>query len=148
MKTDNAKLAVAALRDGTVIDHIPTTAVFKIVDMLNLASEPGAITIGNNLPSGQLGLKGIIKVSGREFLPADINKIALVAPTAVINTIRDYEVVAKVPVKLPAEIIGLATCPNPKCITRNEPITTHFHTVVIDGHTRLRCHYCGQELDL
>lgn len=147
MKEDNQKMAVAALCNGTVIDHIPPRAVFKIVDMLGLAEEPGAITIGNNLPSERLGHKGIIKVSDREFARDDINRIALVAPTAVINTIRDYEVVDKVPVELPSEIIGLATCPNPKCVTRNQPIKSHFHTVHTDGQLRLRCHYCEHELD-
>ncbi len=141
------ELAVAALRNGTVIDHIPPRAVFKIVEMLELSKEPGAITIGNNLPSERLGLKGIIKVSDREFDPNDINRIALVAPMAIINTIRDYEVVKKVEVRLPEEIIGLVTCANPMCITRNEPVQSHFHTVMTDGQPRLRCHYCEHELD-
>lgn len=138
---------MAALRNGTVIDHIPPGAVFKIVDMLELNKEAGAITIGNNLPSKRFGSKGIIKVSDREFEPEDINRIALVAPMAIINTIRDYEVVRKEVVELPDEIFGIATCPNPKCITRNEPMQSHFHTVTTDGETRLRCHYCEHELD-
>lgn len=141
------ELAVAALRNGTVIDHIPPRAVFRIVEMLGLSNETGAITIGNNLPSERFGLKGIIKVSDREFELEDINRIALVAPSAIINTIRDYEVVSKVTVELPDEIMGLVTCPNPKCITRNEPMPSHFHKVLTDGHTRLRCHYCEHELN-
>lgn len=141
------ELAVAALRNGTVIDHIPPHALFKIVEMLGLANETGGITIGNNLPSERLGVKGIIKVSDREFERDDINRIALIAPTAVINTIRDYEVISKVNVKLPEEITGLVTCPNLKCITRNEPVASHFHTVLTNGQTRLRCHYCEHELN-
>ena len=141
------ELAVAALRNGTVIDHIPPRAVFRIVEMLGLSSELGAITIGNNLPSENLGLKGIIKVSDREFAREDINRIALVAPSAVINTIRDYTVVSKTRVELPDELTGLCTCPNPKCITRNEPMPSRFHKVLENGQVRLRCHYCEHELD-
>ena len=142
------ELAVAALRNGTVIDHIAPSAVFKIVDMLALASEPGALTIGNNLPSSLIGRKGIIKIADKEFQQADINRIALVAPRAVINIIREYEVVEKTPVSLPEEIVGLVVCHNPKCITRNEPMPSRFVTVDgPDGHPRLRCHYCDHEID-
>lgn len=141
------ELAVAALRNGTVIDHIPPRAVFKIVEMLGLVNEPDAITIGNNLPSENMGLKGIIKVSNREFAREEINRIALVAPDAVINVIRNYMVVSKTRVELPEEIEGLVTCPNPKCITRNEPMPSRFHKVLTDGETRLRCHYCEHELN-
>lgn len=140
------ELEVAALRNGTVIDHIPPRAVFKIVDMLGLANVEGSVTIGNNLPSGGMGRKGIIKVADMEFQPDQINRIALVAPTAVINVIRDYEVVSKEPVVLPEEIVGLVKCSNPKCITRNEPMPTRFsawHTP--EGATVLRCRYCEHE---
>ncbi len=141
------ELAVAALRNGTVIDHIPPRAVFKIVDMLGLTTIPGALTIGNNLPSSHIGSKGIIKVADKEFVSEEINRIALVAPSAVINIIREYEVVHKQPVTLPAEIVGLVTCPNPKCITRNEPMASRFHTFRHDdGQSILRCHYCEHEL--
>lgn len=142
------ELAVAALRAGTVIDHIPPTAVFRIVEMLGLAEASSAITIGNNLPSSHIGTKGIIKIADREFDATDLNRIALVAPTAVVNVIRDYEVVSKQPVCLPDEIVGLVTCPNPKCITRNEPMPTRFETVRTEAHTVLRCHYCEHEIRL
>lgn len=32
-------------------------------------------------------------------------------------------------------------CNNPKCISNNEPMHTHFHVVDAE-HTILRCHYC------
>lgn len=141
------ELAVAALRNGTVIDHIPPKAVFKIVEMLNLAELSDAVTIANNLPSSHFGKKGIIKVADMEFAQDVVNRIALIAPTAVINTIREYDVVKKEPVVLPDEIVGLVECRNPKCITRNEPMPTRFITIRNGADTVLRCHYCEHEID-
>lgn len=138
----NKELAVAALRNGTVIDHIPPEALFKCVAILGLASTTRRITIGNNLESDKLGSKGIIKVSDAFFPDADLNRIALIAPTAVVNIVRDYEVVEKHAVELPHEIRGIVKCDNPKCITNNEPMTTVFETVDHKpGH--IRCRYCN-----
>lgn len=138
----NKELAVAALRNGTVIDHIPPEALFKCVAILGLASTPRRITIGNNLESDKLGSKGIIKVADTFFPDADLNRIALIAPTAVVNIVRDYEVVEKHAVELPHEIRGIVKCDNPKCITNNEPMATVFETVDHKpGH--IRCRYCN-----
>ncbi len=138
----NKELAVAALRNGTVIDHIPPEALFKCVAILGLTSTTRRITIGNNLESDKLGSKGIIKVADTFFPDADLNRIALIAPTAVVNIVRDYEVVEKHPVELPHEIRGIVKCDNPKCITNNEPMTTVFETVDHKpGH--IRCRYCN-----
>ena len=143
MTTDKKELAVAALRRGTVIDHIPNDMLLKAVKILGIERMPNSVTIGNNLSSRRLGLKGIIKVADVEFPEDVINRIALIAPHAKINTIRDFEVVDKRQVKLPDEIVGIVRCGNPKCITNNEPMRTRFHVVDRDDVT-IRCHYCGQ----
>ena len=51
------ELQVAALQNGTVIDHIPTDKLFTIVSLLGLKNSDLNITIGNNLPSKKLGKK-------------------------------------------------------------------------------------------
>ena len=81
-----------------------------------------AVTIGNNLASHRFGTKGIIKVADVEFSEEVLNRIAIIAPTAMVNIIRDYEVVEKRPVMLPDMLVGIVRCTNPKCIT---------------------CHYCN-----
>lgn len=145
-RTDNKKeLAVAALRNGTVIDHIPSNALFKAVDLLGIEKLGVSVTIGNNLASSRLGHKGIIKVADTEFTPDVLSRIAIIAPTAVVNTIRNYEVTAKKPVELPDEIIDIVVCDNPKCVSRNQPIPSRFEVVDRDNVT-LRCHYCEHEL--
>lgn len=143
MTKENKELAVAALRCGTVIDHIPADVLFKAVKILGIEKMTTNVTIGNNLSSHRLGKKGIIKVADVEFPDDVLNRIALIAPHANINIIRDYAVVKKLPIKLPEEIVGIVRCGNPKCITNNEPMRTRF-TVVDRDDVTIRCHYCGQ----
>ena len=140
------QLLVSAIKEGTVIDHVPASALFKVVSILNLDKLDTMISIGNSLGSKKLGKKGIIKLSKVFFKDSDINKIALVAPCAKLNIIRDYEVVEKKVVEIPDEIVGIVKCVNPKCITNNEKVDTRFN-VVSKSEVRLKCHYCEKITD-
>ncbi|WP_352423621.1 aspartate carbamoyltransferase regulatory subunit [Proteiniphilum sp.] len=135
------ELQVAALENGTAIDHIPSDAVFKVVSLLQLQKLNNRITIGNNLKSSKMGSKGIIKVSDKFFREDELNRIALVAPNVNLNIIRNFEVVEKKKVVLPDEIVEIVKCNNPKCITNNEPMKTRFH-VTDKEKVELQCHYC------
>ena len=140
------ELIVSAIENGTVIDHIPSDSLFKVVDLLGIQSIKNNVTIGYNLDSKKYGKKGIIKVANITFPEATLNRIAIIAPNAVINIIKDYEVVEKRKVELPDNIYGIVKCSNPKCITNNEPMRTHFH--VIDRENMiLKCHYCERTED-
>ena len=145
MLKDKKELAVAALCNGTVIDHIPSKQLFKAVDLLGIENIDKSVTIGCNLESKRLGTKGIIKVADTVFPQNILNRIAIIAPSAVINRIENYEVVNKQPVVLPDEIVDLVRCNNPKCITRNEPMKSLF-TVVDKDNVVLKCHYCSHEV--
>lgn len=135
------ELQVAALKNGTAIDHIPTKELYKVVSLLQLQKLDNRTTIGNNLKSNKMGAKGIIKVADKFFEEDEINRIALIAPSVKLNIIRDYEVVEKKEVVLPDEIIEIVKCNNPKCITNNEPMKTRFH-VIDKEKVELQCHYC------
>ena len=145
MNTQKKELAVAALRNGTVIDHIPSTALFKVVKLLGIENVGTHVTIGNNLDSRLMGTKGIIKIADVFFPEETLNRIAIIAPGAVINIIRDFEVVEKRHVELPDEIVGIVKCGNPQCITNNEPMRTRF-TVADRQSLTLRCNYCCKEV--
>ena len=148
MTKEYKELAVAALRSGTVIDHIPSHNLFKAVKILGIEKMDRAVTIGNNLESSRLGTKGIIKVADVEFDEQVINRIAIIAPHAKINIIRNYEVAEKRPVRLADTIVGIVRCPNPKCITNNEPMKTHFDvTSRQDDDVTLLCRYCGHTVE-
>lgn len=135
------QLSVSAIKEGTVIDHIPAGSLFKVISILKLDKLESLVTFGNSFESKQLGKKGIIKLSDVFFDTTDINKIALVAPSAKLNIIRNYEVVEKMKVEIPDEVTGIIKCVNPICITNNEPATTKF-AVVSKDKLKLKCHYC------
>lgn len=141
MKKEPKQLSVSAIQNGTVIDHIPAKHLFKVIQILGLDKSDHQITFGTNLESKKLGKKAIIKISEKFFADDDINRIALVAPDAKLNIIKDYEVVEKKVVEVPDMIIGIARCMNPKCITNFEPVTTRFR-VVSKKNVTLKCHYC------
>ena len=105
------------------------------------------VTFGTNFKSDRLGRKAIIKVSDKYFKDIEINKIALVAPTAKLNIIKDFEVVEKREVIVPSEIVGIARCMNPKCITNNEHIVTKFKVIDKNGNVALKCSYCEKITD-
>ena len=144
--SEKKELAVAALRNGTVIDHIPASVLFKCVQILGLENVSSQLTIGNNLNSVKHGQKGIIKVADVYFPEHTLNRIAFIAPDAVINIIRDFDVVEKRKVALPKIISGIVRCDNPKCITNHEPMSTKFD-VVDERKGIVRCCYCSQETD-
>jgi aspartate carbamoyltransferase regulatory subunit len=146
---DNKKpaLQVSALCNGTVIDHIPADKLFAVVNLLDIPSMGSNVTIGYNLESKKLGKKGLIKISDRFFTDDEINKISVIAPNVVLNTIRDYNVVEKREVKMPDEIHNIIKCNNLNCITNNEPMATHFYVANRDTHT-LKCRYCEKEVSL
>ena len=140
-------LQVSALCNGTVIDHIPADKLFAVVNLLEISTMSNNVTIGFNLESKKLGKKGLIKISDRFFTDDEIDKISVVAPNVVLNTIRDYNVVEKREVKMPDEIHNIIKCNNLNCITNNEPMETHFYVADRETHT-LKCRYCEKEVSL
>jgi len=140
------ELKVSAIKDGTVIDHIPAKNLFKVISILELDKTDEHLTMGTNLESKKLGRKAIIKLSGTFFKDHEINKIALVAPDANLNIIKEYKVIEKKLVSVPDEIYGIAKCVNPKCITNHENITTKF-LIVSKKDVSLKCEYCEKITD-
>lgn len=135
------ELVVSAIENGTVIDHIPANAVYQVIHLLGLENYQDEVLIGNNLSSSKLGRKGIIKIKNKYFDKQEINKIALVAPTASLIKIENYEVTDKSVIEVPDHISRFVKCMNPMCITNHEVIETKFD-VVDKNELKLRCHYC------
>jgi len=142
-------LRVSKIKKGTVIDHITHGYALDILKILGITGREssGVITIAINVPSKKYGIKDIVKVEGRELKAEEVDKIALLAPHATINIIRNYKVVEKQRVKLPAVIRGIVKCANPSCISNSgEPIQPTFY-VEREEPLRLRCHYCGRIME-
>jgi aspartate carbamoyltransferase regulatory subunit len=146
MAKDIKQLKVSAIRNGTVIDHIPASNLFKVINILGLDHIENQITFGTNLESKKLGSKAIIKISDKYFVDEEINRIALAAPQAKLNIIREYIVEEKKEVEVPDEFMGIVKCVNPKCITNNDAVKTKFW-VISKREVSLKCHYCEKITD-
>lgn len=137
-------LSVAAIQNGTVIDHIEAGIALKIVKILDLAASTTQVTLGLNLPSAALGYKDIIKVENRELTVDEANQVAIFSPDATINIIKDFEVNHKFKVTLPEMIENIILCPNPFCISRHEK-TVRLMKVLrrrSKNNIGIECHYC------
>lgn len=142
------QLLVAAIQNGTVIDHIPSAKLFHVVRLLHLDDlGSSSVMVGYNLQSKKMGRKSIIKISDKYFTDAELNLLSVVAPNVSLSIIKDFEVVEKKCVTLPDTLRGIVRCANPKCITNNEPMDTLFH--VTDREKGIICcHYCEKKEDL
>lgn len=137
------ELIVSAIENGTVIDHIPANKVFEVVKILDLEHSKNSVYFGTNLDSKKYGKKGIIKISDKFFEPEVVNKIALVAPTASLIEIKDFEVISKHSIQIPDHIDSIVKCFNPNCVTNKESVPTKFKVMKDEcGKVNLRCHYC------
>lgn len=140
------ELKIPLIKEGTVIDHITAGNAVKVLHILGIPEKTldSVVSVVMNVKS-KIGKKDIVKVENRELKPEEVNKIALIAPKATINIIRDYEVVKKFKVHLPDEIVGIVRCPNPNCISNTrEPIQSRFRVISRDP-IRIKCRYCERE---
>ncbi len=142
------ELRVSKINNGTVIDHISGGYALDVVKILGITGkEKRVMTIAIDVPSKRFGVKDIVKIEGRALSPQEVNKIALVAPHASINIIKNYAVVDKLEVKLPNIIEGIVKCVNPCCVSNSEePILSKFHVKSTEPLT-IKCHYCGVTLE-
>lgn len=142
------ELQVAALENGTVIDHIPSEKLFEVVRLLHLENMQTPVTIGFNLKSEKMGKKSIIKIADKFFTDDELNQLSVVAPNVTLCIIRDYSVAEKRTVEMPEELKGIVKCSNSKCISNNEPgMRTRF--ILQDREAGiLRCHYCNRQIEL
>ncbi len=135
------KLQVEAIQHGSVIDHIPAQQGVKILKFFKFTQTNEKITIGLNLSTHNGNSKDLIKVENTFISDEQANQLALFAPNATINQIKDFKVVNKFPVQLPSSFIGVLACPNSNCISHNEPVKTRFY-VNNKSVLKLKCHYC------
>ena len=147
--SEGRELMIRAIKNGIVIDHIPSEKVFAIVEILKLKEYSERITVATNMPSSSLGRKGIIKIEEKILEEKELNNISLLAPNVTINIIDNYEVVEKSKLDKLDKVIGLMKCDNPKCISNHENIETKFIRVEedlnennLEEKTKYKCFYC------
>ncbi|MDG6257772.1 MAG: aspartate carbamoyltransferase regulatory subunit [Methanomicrobiaceae archaeon] len=134
------QLLVSPIKDGTVIDHITAGEALNVLKILGITGTTNErLSIATNVVSKDMRRKDIVKIEERELMTEEVDRIALIAPRATINIIREYRVVEKKGVEIPSILIGVVRCPNPGCISNTEePIESRFEVV----EKGLRCYYC------
>jgi aspartate carbamoyltransferase regulatory subunit len=139
------ELKVTPIKDGTVIDHITPGRALKVLRVLKIPESTASVVSVLMNVNGKKGKKDIVKIENRELDPKEVDKIALIAPKATINIIRDFEVIKKHKVQLPSEVVGLTKCSNPTCISNaREPVESRFQVITKDP-LRIKCYYCERE---
>lgn len=138
------ELIVAAIRNGTVIDHIAPGRALDVVRILDLESFGDSVAVAVNVPSGKIGKKDVVKIENRALSETEVNEVALVAPDATLSIIKEYEVVEKRKIELPEVIHGVLSCINPNCISRKEGSARFL--VEKRKPVILRCYYCERLL--
>ena len=148
MSKKETTLRVSKIKNGTVIDHITGGHALDVVKILGITGHgSGVVSIAMNVPSKRLGIKDIVKVEGRKLDASEVDKIALLAPHATINIVKDYKVIEKKRVKLPEAVRGVVKCDNPACISNSsEPVQSKFY-IEKEAPLRLKCHYCGHVME-
>jgi aspartate carbamoyltransferase regulatory subunit len=148
MSVESRIVRVSKIKDGTVIDHISGGYALDVAKILGVTGhERQVVTIAINVPSKRMREKDIVKIEGRALSSQEVNRIALIAPKATINIVRNYEVVEKLEVQLPQVIEDIVKCVNPSCISNsNEPVAPKFY-VENEEPVLLKCHYCGYILE-
>jgi aspartate carbamoyltransferase regulatory subunit len=141
------QLLVRRIKDGTVIDHIDPGMALIVLKALNITGREGnVITVALNVPSSKLETKDIIKVENKFLESQETNKLALLAPKATVNIIRDYKVIEKRKVELPDAFIGIFRCSNPRCVTNSKEEIKPMIDVIDKSQPTLRCRYCARIL--
>jgi aspartate carbamoyltransferase regulatory subunit len=132
---------VPAIKDGTVIDHIPSRETFRIIRILDPQEFKHPISVTLNLDSNIMGKKGVIKIDNRFLTKNEVDKIAILAPHATVSIIRNYKISEKIKVALPEKLVDIISCSNPACITNKEDVETLFKVIRKDP-MEVKCHYC------
>ena len=150
MSNEHSMRRVTAIRNGTVIDHIPSGQALRVLEMLGIGGKSSVpVSLVMNVPSKKMGAKDIIKVEDRELTQTELDRLALVAPDAHVAIIRAYSVAEKLTINLGCEVSNVVRCTFSNCITTNmrEPLP-HRLKVISRDPLHIRCHYCGRPQDL
>jgi len=143
--SEKKSMSVSMIRNGTVIDHIKSEVALKVLEILKLSNINEIISVAYNLKSKRMGTKGIIKVGGKSLSKKEIQKIALIAPDSTMSIIENYKVKEKLKLEIPDEILGVAKCINPNCISNAEPVKTLFKLISKNPFV-VRCHHCERSM--
>ncbi|MBP3698201.1 MAG: aspartate carbamoyltransferase regulatory subunit [Oscillospiraceae bacterium] len=139
-------MTIDSIRNGIVIDHITAGKAMQLYQILKLDKVDASVALLNNVSSGKLGRKDIIKID--TLLELDWDLIGYVDPSITVNIIKDGVRVEKRQLKLPEVIRGVVKCKNPRCITSVEQELPQIFDLTDEAKHVYRCRYCETKAEM
>ncbi|MBE6128838.1 MAG: aspartate carbamoyltransferase regulatory subunit [Erysipelotrichaceae bacterium] len=131
---------IDSIQNGIVIDHIAVGRGKSLYDLLKLDELDCSVALLRNVVSSKYGRKDIIKID-RE-LDVNLDAIGFISPEATIVIIKDGKVVEKKKLELPAELVDIIRCHNPRCISQTEQEIPQIFKLTNPNKREYRCLYC------
>ena len=136
---------IDAIRNGIVIDHIKAGMGMRLYDLLHLDKLDVSVAIIKNVSSRKMGKKDIIKID--DLIDIDLTVLGYIDPGITVNVVKDGQIVEKLHLSLPEEIVNVVRCKNPRCITSVESDLDHVFRLVDREKKLYRCIYCEAKKD-
>ena len=133
-------LNVGALKEGYVLDHIKAGKAMTIYHDLKLDKLDCTVAIIKNARSNKMGKKDIIKID--QEIPLDLDLLGYIDPGISVNIIRDGKLVEKKKPEMPARVVNVMKCKNPRCITQTEQELDQIFVLADREKQIYRCFYC------
>lgn len=133
-------MKIDSIKNGIVLDHITAGMSMRIYEDLGLDKLDCSVAIIKNVQSKKMGKKDIIKIADEFDLNVDV--LGYIDPDVTVCVIQDGKIVEKKKVGLPAKLINIAKCKNPRCITSVEPEIDQIFKLVDEKNRIYRCLYC------
>lgn len=133
-------LKIDSVEKGLVIDHIQAGKGMEVYKYLNLDKLDCSVAIIKNAKSKKLGKKDIIKVENN--INIDLTVLGFIDPNITINVIDNDQIIDKIKLELPKEVVNVVRCKNPRCITSVEQEVEHKFKLTDKENKTYRCVYC------
>lgn len=135
---------IDSIKNGYVIDHIEAGKGMEIYELLNLNELDCQVAIITNAKSKKTGRKDIIKIDRN--IDLDFDKLGFIDPGVTVNVVKDDKIIEKKKLSLPEQIVNVAKCKNPRCITSVERELDQVFILTDKAKNVYRCKYCEMSL--
>lgn len=135
---------IDSIKNGYVIDHIEAGKGMEIYELLNLNELDCQVAIITNAKSKKTGRKDIIKIDRN--IDLDFDKLGFIDPGVTVNVVKDDKIIEKKKLSLPEQIVNVAKCKNPRCITSVERELDQVFILTDKVKNVYRCKYCEMSL--
>ena len=131
---------IDSIQNGYVIDHIHAGRGMELYRYLKLDSLDCSVALIKNAKSQRMGKKDIIKID--QLIPIDLEMLGYIDPGATVNVIREGVRVEKKKLEMPARVVNVMRCKNPRCITQTEQELDQVFFLADPEKQVYRCLYC------